>query len=1032
VGRLFSTLPLPILTGLPVHIHGRFSISDDRSRIHGAGDKGVQDHRPQEWNKFLFNQVIPTAWATLLWKISRAYPTENHFHLWPTNRFDTKQLWNNLCPAVVEQISQNRLPVWFTDVGHVTLEDGLLASDTTTLKDKTAFREAKIPVIFAANYLFDQARQQAGSCNLEPRTLYECLRRMESLDHLSRQSRLIILEILLREIPLTDLGALEIFPFCDGIFRSLRLPQVFLHRASSEKALFIQQMKISIDTDQLSDSASKLLQNAVKRDDQVVRYRTPEDLRDYFLKHIANGLGDIIESDEHIIPMLKQVWDWILRYGGNPLPLSALGPLWLIPLRGSGIRKLVPLDGSNFITWFGPGEVNDLSLKISTADSGRSLRILARDVLSDETMRYLHTSAVHESSILLKDGKKFGNFAEFLAQERSLLQIAAEDIKASVLGTLTRLYQSESQANPNFLRNILKSLCIFKAVQWPANATSMKRYWTDMTGDAAFIGLSKLVPVPFSSERVFLDVSDKDERRLLEGMDLMECLDDVQILERIVIPALQNGSYEKTNPSFRLDVANLLFQNYYRISCSARSYLPSLAVVPLQKGEDENDLSFGRPSDILDLQKLTIRNLYFDNEIRLPEQEFYNRFSAALAQCGMVQSLNKDIVLDRIRSYGRSELAFDVVASRAKSLLQMPFPRDITQTDGLTHTLQEHKWLPALTPNMSNCFSNSSVCRDSSDKPIVGHVWPVLPFQIDKSWRSILGWHKSINVNVLMSQLDRSIAAEDIHSVDRTLSYIQQHHAAESYAEHLLKLNFVRSSNGKHANAAIFCRRGAERLTPYLYNVEPRFWNDHSKIMKLTKIPGLPKLEQLKDILRTLDSKNALNEQELDVAVELAHIWGVQFPDAVDELKLPNDNAVLVELSELVFNDTPWLSAGTRAILHRKVSRTIAEQLRIERLSELAKKRDLGIEDPDDDEFDQREEIADGIRDTLDRYTREHTFHEYLANADDCGSASEVNFSFDGTSYGTKHLIDEDLQGLQGPSLLIHNDGSKYILISHI
>jgi sacsin len=1025
-------LPLPILTGLPVHIHGRFSISDDRSRIHGAGDSGVQDHRPQEWNKFLFNQVIPTTWANLLLEISRIYPNENHFHIWPTNRLDSQQLWSNVCPAIVEQISQNRLPVWFTDFGYIALEDGLLASDKTTLKHKTAFREAKIPVIFAPNYLLDQAQQWAGSHNLEPRTLYESLHQMESLGHLSKQSRLTILEILLREIPLSDLGALEIFPFCDGNFRSLRLPQVFLHRTNSEKTLFKQQMEISIDTDQLSGCTSNLLQKAVQQDGRVVRYRTPEDLRDYFLKHIAKGSGDIIESDEHTIPMLSQVWDWILRYGGNPMPLSTLGPLWLIPLRGSGIRRLVPLDSSNFITWFDPGEMNDLSLKISTADPGRNLRILAGDVLSNKVMQYLHTSAVREPSLLLKDGKKFGNFVEFLAQERGLLQIAADDIKASVLRKLTQLYQSQSQPNPNFLCKILKSLCIFKAVEWQANATSMKRYWTDMTRDATFIGLRKLVPVPFSSERVFLDVSNKDERRLLKDMGLVEYLDDVQMLERIVIPALRNGSYEKTNSNFRLDVADLLFQNYCHISRSTRSHLRSLAVVPLQKGEDENGLIFGRPSDILDPQKPTIRSLYFDNEIRLPEPGFYDRYSAALAECGMVQSLNKDVVLDRVRSYGRKGLAFDAVASRARSLLHTPFPKDVPQTDDLTRVLREPEWLPARTPNMSDCLSNASVCRDSSDEPIVGRVWHVLPFQIDESWRSILGWNEPISVNVLISQLERSIAAEDIHSVDRTLSYIQQHHAAESYAEHLLKLNFVRSSNGKHANAAYFCHQGAERLAPYLYNVEPRFWNDHSRIMKLAKIPECPEIEQLKHVIRTLDSKGTLNEQELKVAIELARIWGDGFPDDIHGLRLPNDNAVLVPLSDLVFNDTPWLSAGTRAILHREVPRAIAEQLKIEPLSELAKKRDLGIEDPDDDEFDQREEMADGIRDTLERYTKEYTFHEYLANADDCGSASEVNFFFDGTTYGTKHLIDEDLQDLQGPSLLIHNDGGEYALIYHI
>jgi hypothetical protein len=80
-GRLFSTLPLPISTGLPLNIHGLFSISADRSRLHGSEPDGVQDHRPKHWNRFLFEQMIPNAWAKLLCNIARDHPSENHSHL---------------------------------------------------------------------------------------------------------------------------------------------------------------------------------------------------------------------------------------------------------------------------------------------------------------------------------------------------------------------------------------------------------------------------------------------------------------------------------------------------------------------------------------------------------------------------------------------------------------------------------------------------------------------------------------------------------------------------------------------------------------------------------------------------------------------------------------------------------------------------------------------------------------------------------------------------------------------------------------
>jgi hypothetical protein len=42
----------------------------------------------------------------------------------------------------------------------------------------------------------------------------------------------------------------------------------------------------------------------------------------------------------------------------------------------------------------------------------------------------------------------------------------------------------------------------------------------------------------------------------------------------------------------------------------------------------------------------------------------------------------------------------------------------------------------------------------------------------------------------------------------------------------------------------------------------------------------------------------------------------------------------------------------------------------------------------DVDEFEQKEDVAMGIADTLQWYTIQSTFKEYLANVDDCESAT--------------------------------------------
>ena len=988
----------------------------------------MQDHRPKEWNKIFFGRLIPMAWAKLLCNICQNYPKQDHSHLWPTKNSDPQQLWDGLCGAVAAQAFQNHLPVWFTDLGHITLEDGLLASVESHWKARAAFAEAKIPVIFMSNHLLDEARHLAESRTLTPRTLYQSLQGVGNLESLSSSCRLLQLEYLIGGIPLIELGSLSIFPFQDGNFRSLKQSSVFLHRDDLENILFARQKESTIDTDKLSGATSKLMHERVKQGERILRYRGPEDLRDCYLQPIADGSGDIIGLDEGGRATLTRVWMWIMKYCKDKLSLPAVGPLWLVPLRGSKVRRLVPQDTSNFVTWFLAGKVNDVALEIITSNHENDPKVLADDISCGEIWRHLRTFAGKEKSLCIKNGNNFENFLEFLAQGRGTLENAGEDVKISVVRALKQLRWSQSQLCTDRMRRLFQSLHIFKAVQWPIDAShgSLTRYWTEMTSGVAYRGLKKLLPVPSSPGQVFIDVTDDGERGLFEGLGILECFDEIQVLEKIAIPAISRGSYNSClSSNFCLEVVKALFQNYYHISGTTRSLLPRLAVVPLQKQGKESSLSFGCPLDTLDPRQPALKKLYFEDEIALPEQQFYDEFSAILAECGMVKGLTDSVVLSRIRTYGKKDLDFGVVASRARELLERPFSRDSAQQEELTRAARDIEWLPARSPDRSDSFTSSSKCRDSRYEPFVGHVWHVLPFKVENSWISILGWQNAIDVDTLISQVTASIAASDIKSVEKTLSYLSRHHPTENYATRLLKLSFIRSSNGKLVKADNVCQRDGERLMPYLYTVDPRFLDTHSQLIKLLRIPELPSLEQLKNVQNALERRDALSEEDFDVAVELARIWGIHFPEYVDGLKVPSDSGLLINVADLVFNDMPLLQEIPCASVHPKVSRRIAEQLRIEPLSELLRNGALGIVDPDDDIFFAREEVADGIRDTLDRYSRESTFHEYLANADDCDSASQVNFLLDETNYGTKNLVSDDLQDLQGPSLLVHNNGGK-------
>jgi sacsin len=1026
-GHLFSTLRLPISTGLPVNIHALFSISADRSRLHGFEHNGTLDRRPETWNKFLFNDMIPKAWAKLLSNLALARPEVPQFLLWPTKISSPQELWYGICSAILAHVVHNSLAVWYTEVGYVSLQDGLLAADLTPSATKKMFYEAKLPVILVAEYLLSETRQLIDSSSLPLLTLCEHLRRAGSMERLSDTSRLVLLELLLLEKHFTDFDDFAIFPFQDGKFRSLQQSPNFLHRDGSEQMLFRRQQEKTIDTNKLTDTAAQCFHTQSEKNKHTVRYRTTEDLRDYFLEFVFHGPDDVVVLEDRDMPLLDEIWKWILKYGERELNLAALGSLWLLPLRDGGVRKLVPLDSANLVTWFCPGQIKDISIALSALDPESAPKMLADDVLSNEVVQYLLLATEKEPCLRLKNGQKLMDFLDFLVQGRSVLRGAAGAVTKSILHGLRQLQLAESTHINDSTREKFKSLSLFDSVHWPTNTTglSLHRKQTDLMGDCNFIGIRKIMPIPPNSRYVFLDATGEDEQNLLGSLGSLRCLNELQVLEEVVIPALQDDCYDNMNPNLRCEVVELLFKNYHHLSASAQACLSDLPIVPMRLQTQEDVLSFGLSSDMLDPNKPELANLYFDGELRYPEQTFYDRFRDLLARFGMIQFLSERVVLDRVRHYQRRGNEFDMVHPRAKHLLETQFRCEGTQCDDFIDTIRRLKWLPARAADSSTCISNAAECRDVCDEPLVGRVWHILPFPVEHSWKELLGWHESINVDVLMAQMVQAIAVSDVPSVEQTLCYLHRHHSFESYSWLLLDLSFVRSISGELISIPSVCRWGAERLEPYLHVVDPRFWDDHTQLMELAEVPELPTENHLRAIQSALQVQELLNEKDLGVAIELTQIWSSRFCESVDGLRLPSNRCVLVDISDLSYNDVLWSPVEHHVVLHPEISRTVAALLRIPLRSELLRNGALGIADADDDEFDQREDVVDGIRDTLDRYTRESTFLEFIANADDCGSASDVNFLFDGGTYMTDSVLTEDMQALQGPSLLIHNNGGE-------
>jgi sacsin len=62
MGNAFCFLPLPIETGLPVHVNGHFALDQNRSHLFGTYKEDVR----YIWNKCLLEQVAAYSYASCI------------------------------------------------------------------------------------------------------------------------------------------------------------------------------------------------------------------------------------------------------------------------------------------------------------------------------------------------------------------------------------------------------------------------------------------------------------------------------------------------------------------------------------------------------------------------------------------------------------------------------------------------------------------------------------------------------------------------------------------------------------------------------------------------------------------------------------------------------------------------------------------------------------------------------------------------------------------------------------------------------
>ena len=548
---------------------------------------------------------------------------------------------------------------------------------------------------------------------------------------------------------------------------------------------------------------------------------------------------------------------------------------------------------------------------------------------------------------------------------------------------------------------------------------SINRSWTDLTGDK-IIGLKDLKTIPPLTDITYIDATNDRECGMIERLKLFECLNTVQMIETIVIPSFHRGD----GGNCPRDLLETLLCNFYHCSADSQASMAMLPIIPLDMRGLGQPQKYAAATSLVDPASTALGEIFFDDEFFHPESRIYQVFAEPLKKCGLKTKLDRMIVLDRLKTYTSNRYSFENLCPRVKALLQLPLSKELGKDADFLQIIRKEFWLPARSYDWTYQLTDPTNCRDQEDFHLVGQVMPTLPFRVGHVWRFYFQWQDPITADHLVSQLAFGIEKSDLQIVDSVLLYMAKSSQRSKYLQLMKGMKVVWSSENCFVKPDMAYQAECHNLVPYLHNVEPGFWHTHSSLLANLGVHLSPTSQQLLQVQQQLESISPLSHVALEVALEVTRLVSLDATSSFTSLKIPSDKGVLVGVTDVAFNDIGPCNLPENIFLtHPGISRDIVDRLHIEPLSERVLKGDLGIPDFDEEEFDQREEVTDGIRDTLERYPKESTFHEYLANADDCGSASEVNWLLDETTYPGRSLITPELLWYQGPSLLVHNDG---------
>lgn len=482
----------------------------------------------------------------------------------------------------------------------------------------------------------------------------------------------------------------------------------------------------------------------------------------------------------------------------------------------------------------------------------------------------------------------------------------------------------------------------------------------------------------------------------------------------------------ESQPSWLIDpLIQIVFDNV-TVAETWYKQLENTAFVAVQSKDGTPSSNRLKPSQIID-KTAAIAELFFDEEEIFGDGIYVagEGYHQHLSILGMKSHFDSEIADNRIRKFATLELSEELIK---KCGLLVEFLSDRGSSVTFNPEWASLLRLPAISVDAKNVVLPPSECRPESFKPLVEYSLGIVAVDVKKSLQNDLGWNEILEPSVIGQQIN--VIARSTSSVESALNpifeYIKSKMAElgdqignyidKVKAQVSVKEYFPGSIEGLWSCNNIFFQNARE-FEPYLSVLPRSYVSDFGEIIKVFGVAESPSAQCLLNILSKFPIDQTLNTNQLDIVINILNrLLSFENFDQ-NQLRVPSVDRRLYRINEFI--------ASEDKLAHPRVSETFAFKYQIPRVHEdTAFLQHLNGADVFEDYW-QEEQITTRIANTLKEYSLSTSFNEFVANAEDCGSATRVSWYLDAEDvrFPSDSLFSSELSSWQTTALYVYNDG---------